>query len=1226
MASDGPNDLSVADEPPAGIPPSVREEGTEGAVESAGHSAAPALPKRPAVPPLAGRDIERIVHSSHDSPHTVLGPHFAADGSGAVVRAFLPFARRVWVALSGGGEHEMQRIADEGLFEAAIAGASPGLDYRFKVIGSDDREVLIRDAYAFDDGWFTADDEALFTGGRHVRLFEKLGAHLATRAGTRGVTFAVWAPAAMRVSVVGTFNAWDGRIHSMRRLAASGVWELFIPDVGEGALYKYEIKTATGDVFLKGDPFAFRTELHPQTASIVHDIDWGYSWLDAKWIRGERAEQAKSRRFCLRRIDLDQALADGEAGRRTYRDLLAEVLATLPGGQVTHVELSSDLPGYGGSASFFAPGPGFGTTEDLMELIDACHQRGIGVILPTFGSKLPASLSELAWFDGTCLYEEAPTNPAPSAPSPAAFDRAKGEVRSVLASNAAFWADRYHADGWRTDASTADLYRAMCRSDGPRFAGCRIVIGPGPDPMPPAPAEVTQLTNGRHHNPHGILGPHQTAVGQGLTVRARFADAEQVSMVLDTEPETVYELARIHPDGLFATTVAGATVESRYRYLVCETGGHSYGVLDAYAFTSFAFSDLDQYLFGAGNHYRIYEKLGAHLRTDAGVAGVGFTVWAPNADGVSVVGSFNGWDGRRHPMMRHGASGVWEIFVPEIGEGELYKFEIRTKSGHVFLKSDPYALLAEVPPGTASIVTRLEGVHRWRDQAWMERRRSFNPWEQPIAIYEVHLGSWMRGPDNAPLTYTEVAAKLIPYVKRLGFTHIELLPIAEHPYEPSWGYQVSNFYAPTSRFGRPQDLMAFVDACHSNGIGVILDWVPGHFPKDAHALAWFDGTHLYEHADPRKGEHRDWGTLIFNYGRHEVENFLIANALFWLETYHFDGLRVDAVASMLYLDYSKPGSGEWIPNIYGGRENLEAIEFLKHTNVIVHERFPGVMMIAEESTAWPNVSRPADMGGLGFGFKWNMGWMHDVLAYMGRPPEERKHHHGKLTFSIIYAFNENFILALSHDEVVHMKGSLLAKKTGEPWEKFANLRLLLAFLYAHPGKKLLFMGGEFGQAGEWNHATGLDWRQAEEEPNRCVAALLADLNRLYRRERALFEVDFRGAGFEWLDVHSADHNVIAFVRKARDPRNALIFVLNFAGVSWPDYRVGVPYPVAYRPLLDTNDVAYGGAGGRGDDEIWAEEIGWHGQAFSLRLRLPALSAVVLKPAPPDTAALPHRND
>ncbi len=595
-----------------------------------------------------------------------------------------------------------------------------------------------------------------------------------------------------------------------------------------------------------------------------------------------------------------------------------------------------------------------------------------------------------------------------------------------------------------------------------------------------------------------------------------------------------------------------------------------------------------------------------------------FAVWAPNAEGVSVVGSFNQWEGRRHQMKRHGDSGVWEIFVPAVGPEALYKYEIKAPNGHTFVKSDPYAFFTEVPPATASIVYQLNDVHTWGDQEWLNARERRHYWAEPLSIYEVHLGSWMWNEDNKPLSYRELAAKLIPYVKDLGFTHIELLPIAEHPYEPSWGYQVANFFAPTSRFGKPEDLMAFVDECHQNDIGVILDWVPGHFPKDAHALAWFDGTNLYEHADPKKGEHRDWGTLIFNYGRHEVENFLIANALFWLETYHFDGLRVDAVASMLYLDYSRP-YGEWIPNMHGGNENLEASEFIKHTNNIVHERFPGVLMIAEESTAWPKVSAPTNHGGLGFGFKWNMGWMHDTLAYMCMPTATRKSHHNKLTFGIHYAFDENFVLSLSHDEVVHLKCSLLEKMPGDEWEKFANLRLLFTYMYAHPGKKLLFMGGEFGQKSEWNHATGLSWQLLRRTPHNRLKGFVRDLNRLYRSERAFFETDAQHVGFEWLDVDSAEHCVIAFLRKAKDPRNTLLCIFNFSAIPQPEYRIGVPFPVSFKMLLNSNAKAYSGFGDvapQGD--IVADEVPWHGYAYSIEVSLPALCAYVFKPAPPDT--------
>ncbi|MCB1921771.1 MAG: 1,4-alpha-glucan branching protein GlgB, partial [Candidatus Competibacteraceae bacterium] len=635
---------------------------------------------------------------------------------------------------------------------------------------------------------------------------------------------------------------------------------------------------------------------------------------------------------------------------------------------------------------------------------------------------------------------------------------------------------------------------------------------------------------------------------------------------------------------------------------------------DPYATTFSMLSDQDCYLFAEGNHYQIYENLGAHPCEVDGRRGVNFAVWAPNAQRISVVGTFNYWDGRRHPMRLRPGSGIWELFVPGLAEGELYKFEILARNGNVFLKTDPFAFHTETPPGTASVVYDQAGKHVWRDGEWMQQRMREPVWRRPVAIYEVHAGSWRHKPNGEFLSYRELADQLIPYVLKMGFTHIEFLPLAEHPYGPSWGYQISNFYAPTARFGRPDDLMELIDRCHQNGIGVILDWVPAHFPKDAHAMAWFDGTCVYEHADPRQGEHPDWGTLIFNYGRHEVENFLIANALYWLHTFHFDGLRVDAVASMLYLDYSKK---DWIPNKYGGNENLEAIEFLRHTNSVVHARFPGVMMIAEESTAWPNVSRPTDIGGLGFGFKWNMGWMHDVLFYMQKDPVHRRYHHDKLTFGIVYAFNENFILSLSHDEVVHLKKSLLGKMPGSEREQFANLRLLYAFMYSHPGKKLLFMGGEFGQPGEWNHDSELDWSQANLPPHQGLQRFLAALNKLYVREPAFYQVDFHGAGFDWIDPSGAETNVLAFQRKARDPRDALVFVLNFADAPRPHYRIGVPYPVEYRELLNSDAREFGGSGlTLPGGKAQAEEYSSHGFPFSLVLDLPPLGGVVLKPAPP----------
>jgi 1,4-alpha-glucan branching enzyme len=851
-------------------------------------------------------------------------------------------------------------------------------------------------------------------------------------------------------------------------------------------------------------------------------------------------------------------------------------------------------------------------------------------VLPNPGAIFPAALSHLAWFDGTQLYERQEDKAGGSV---VAFDLAKGEVRSILLSNAEFWLERYHIDAIRTDSAGAALLGDLLSYARDRVPGFRLLVRDECVEPTLSPAEVTSIVTGRHADPFAVLGVQRVAINANepseaesditeaeiVVVRAMLPGAVTAHVLPENSPGSVYEMRMIDDAGLFETRLPEPPAD--YRLRLFEGGGASREVIDPYAIRHFAFGADDQHLFGAGNHYRIYERLGAHPRTVDGVSGVGFAVWAPNAEGVAVVGPFNGWNGLVHQMKRHGVSGVWETFVPGLAVSALYKFEIRAPNGHVILKTDPYAFYTEVPPATASVVYELHGAHTWRDGDWMKKRRAGKPWRQPMAIYEVHLGSWMRGPDNRPLSYREIAAKLVPYVKTLGFTHIELMPIAEHPYEPSWGYQVSNFYAPTSRFGDPGDLMAFVDACHQSDIGVILDWVPGHFPKDAHALAWFDGTHLYEHADPRMGEHPDWGTLIFNYGRHEVENFLIANALFWLETYHFDGLRVDAVASMLYLDYSRPAYGGWIPNVHGGNENLDAIEFLKHTNSILHARFPGILMIAEESTSWPNVSRPAHDGGLGFGFKWNMGWMHDTLAYFSTPPARRKEHHGKLTFSIMYAFSENFILSLSHDEVVHLKRSLLNKMPGEDWEKFANLRLLFTLLYAHPGKKLLFMGGELGQVGEWDHTCGLDWGALKSKANRALGWFWQDLNRLYRAEGALHQADFQATGFEWLEVDNAEESVLAFLRKARDPRDTIVFAANFSAVSRPQHRIGVPYPVSYTQLFDSNAKRYGGFGASpaSPPVVQAEEIPCHGREFSIRLTLPALSAVILKPAPVDRA-------
>ncbi len=626
-------------------------------------------------------------------------------------------------------------------------------------------------------------------------------------------------------------------------------------------------------------------------------------------------------------------------------------------------------------------------------------------------------------------------------------------------------------------------------------------------------------------------------------------------------------------------------------------------------------TDFDLHLIGEGTHYKNYEKLGAHVVEVNGARGVHFAVWAPNAKKVSVIGDFNHWDGKKHPMKLLGDSGIWEIFIPGLDEGELYKFEIKSKyRGYKEQKTDPFAFYFEVRPKTAAIVYNIENKHQWQDAEWMEMRRKKNWFESHVAIYEVHLGSWMRVPEdnNRFLTYRELADKLIPYVKELGFTHIELLPISEHPLDASWGYQTIGYFAPTSRFGRPEDFMYFVDKCHQNEIGVIIDWVPAHFPKDAHGLGYFDGTCLYEHEDPRKGEHRDWGTLIFNYGRNEVRNYLISNALFWLEKYHIDGLRVDAVASMIYLDYSR-APGDWIPNIYGGNENLEAIDFLKKFNEVVHQYHPGVLTIAEESTAWPGVSRPTHIGGLGFSMKWNMGWMHDILEYFSKDPIYRKYHTNNLTFSMLYAFTENFILPFSHDEVVHGKKSMLDKMPGDMWQKFANLRALYGYMYGHPGKKLLFMGSEFGQWREWNFDESLDWHLLQYEPHKRLQRFVSDLNSLYKTEPAMHEVDFEWHGFEWIDFHDSDNSVISFIRRAKNHDDFLVFIFNLTPVPRFGYRIGVPKVGFYREILNSDSEIYWGGNIGNAGGVYADNIPCHERHHSLNLILPPLSVLIFKP-------------
>ncbi len=620
---------------------------------------------------------------------------------------------------------------------------------------------------------------------------------------------------------------------------------------------------------------------------------------------------------------------------------------------------------------------------------------------------------------------------------------------------------------------------------------------------------------------------------------------------------------------------------------------------------------FDLYLFGEGNHLRIFEKLGSHIIERNGLSGVHFAVWAPNAEEVSVIGSFNDWDPARSRMQCLDSSGIWTTFIPDIGKGAQYKYHIRSRiNGFVRVKSDPYGFFFEERPKTATIIWPLDR-HQWKDMEWMEARTKTDQLRKPLSIYEVHLGSWMKREDGGFLTYREFTEKLIPYAKDLGFTHLEILPIMEHPLDASWGYQSTGYFAPTSRFGRPEDFMFFVDSCHQAGIGVILDWVPGHFPKDDHALRFFDGTALYEHEDPRKSEHKEWGTLIFNYGRYEVRNFLLSSAYFWLDRYHIDGLRVDAVASMLYLDYAK-NEGEWVPNVYGGKENLEAIDFLKRFNETTHLYFPGIVTIAEESTAWPGVSRPTHLGGLGFSMKWNMGWMHDTLEYFSKDPVHRKYHHSHLTFSLLYAFSENFVLPLSHDEVVHGKKSLLDRMPGDEWQKFANLRTLYGFMYGHPGKKLIFMGGEFGQWWEWDAGSDLQWSLLNEPLHREMKQYMRDLNRIYKTEPALYEVDFHHEGFEWIDFSNAEESIISFIRKARSPENFLVFVCNFTPVPRQHYLTGVPDPGFYREILNSDAEIYGGSNMGNFGGVEAGENTLHGKPYSIELVLPPLSVLIFK--------------
>ncbi|MBN1580554.1 MAG: 1,4-alpha-glucan branching protein GlgB [Anaerolineae bacterium] len=724
--------------------------------------------------------------------------------------------------------------------------------------------------------------------------------------------------------------------------------------------------------------------------------------------------------------------------------------------------------------------------------------------------------------------------------------------------------------------------------------------------------DIERIIYAYHHDPFEVLGAHLVSWEgeQVVAVRAMVPHADTLAVV--AENGDAYKMTRVHRDGVFEAICTGRKALFGYRLRATNMEGHTWDMIDPYSFWP-VLSDYDLQLLGEGNHHKSYEKLGAHVGEIGGVQGTLFAVWAPNAQAVSVVGNFNAWDERRNLMRVRGGSGIWELFIPGIGQGEVYKYRVRTKSGQVLEKADPYAYFAEQRPSTASVTYDIDR-YEWNDTAWMDKRAQTDPLDRPLSIYEVHLGSWMRVPEEGArfLTYRELAHNLVDYVKEMGYTHIELLPVAEHPFDGSWGYQVIGYFAPTSRHGTPDEFMYFVDYCHQNGIGVVIDWVPAHFPKDAHGLGHFDGTALYEYGDPLKGEHKDWGTLIFNFGRNEVRNFLIASGLFWLEKYHIDGLRVDAVASMLYLDYSRK-EGEWVPNIYGGNENLEAIAFLRHFNELCYRYHPGIMTIAEESTSFPAVSRPTYLGGLGFNFKWNMGWMNDTLRYIQKDPIYRKYEHNHLTFGLIYAFTENFVQVISHDEVVHGKGSMLGKMPGDDWQKFANLRLYYGFMFTHPGKKLLFMGCDFGQWREWSEARSLDWDLVQWEPHHKLQRFVADLNQLYRSEPALYERDFDYHGFEWIDLNDWEHSIISYIRRAADPSDYLVVVCNFTPVPWHGYRIGVPDHGFYTEILNSDSEAYWGSNMGNNGGFHSEPTPWQGRPCSLSLTLPPLSVSVFKP-------------
>ncbi|MGR9086466.1 MAG: 1,4-alpha-glucan branching protein GlgB [Gammaproteobacteria bacterium] len=709
-----------------------------------------------------------------------------------------------------------------------------------------------------------------------------------------------------------------------------------------------------------------------------------------------------------------------------------------------------------------------------------------------------------------------------------------------------------------------------------------------------------KIIQARHHDPFSVLGRHPK--GDHIEIKVFLPNAETVQFGVNGP-----QFERITGTDFFVYRAKPDELPEHYLLSWVDKSGYTHEDYDPYDFGK-QLPDFDIHLFGEGKHWHIYQKLGGHIHSVDGIEGILFAVWAPNAGRVSVVGDFNWWDGRANPMRNLGGCGIWELFIPGLKAGSLYKYEISNRdSGAILVKSDPYGQQFEFRPNTSSIVCK-ENTYHWLDHQWMSNRVHHNWLRQPMSIYEVHLGSWRRDNKGNFLSYRELAHQLVDYVKQMGFTHIELLPITEHPFDASWGYQTTGYFAPSSRFGSPDDFRYFVDMCHQNSIGIILDWVPAHFPKDSFALARFDGSALYEHEDPRKGEHRDWGTLIYNYGRNEVKNFLLSSAIFWLEEFHLDGLRVDAVASMLYLDYSRDAH-DWIPNMYGGNENLEAIAFLRELNAITHDQHPGTVIMAEESTAWPQVTRPTWTGGLGFSMKWNMGWMHDTLAYMSLDPVHRMHHHDQLTFGLLYAFTENFVLPFSHDEVVHGKNSLLNKMPGDEWQRFANLRLLLSLMFTYPGKKLLFMGCEFGQGTEWSVHKELDWYVLDYAHHRGIQTMVKDLNHLYKTHPALFTHDFEHQGFEWIDCHDIQQSVISFRRKCEFEE--LIVVLNFTPVPRENYRIGVPEAGTYNEIFNSDSKYYDGSN-MGNGAVPSEPIPWMNLPHSINMALPPLGAVILK--------------